>query len=330
MYSFSYIPPSKIPWKEIATYPDHTAFKSKEWFDFIKKSKGDEPFIVEIKTENQTIGFFIGIKIRRFLFNIIASPFEGYTTSFQGLSLVPESNYELRSKIYKDLIQYLFSNHYCHFFQATDFYFNNYVNHFEVNTVISIKSNYVLDLKKELIDIYNGFSNSSCRYAIRKSVKLGVTIRHPEDIDEFIENYYNQLVDVFKKQRKQPTYSKDRVKKLIDTVFSSGQLLLLEARTKENICIATGIFTGTNKLATYWGGASYKDYQYLCPNEPLMFEAIKYWKNKNIEFFEFGGGKKYKEKYGPQIINVIKIMAAKHPILLWAKNLAKTMYYFFR
>ena len=184
----------------------------------------------------------------------------------------------------------------------------------------------VIDLTQDIDAIYNSFSKS-CRYHIRKSSKLGVTISQTSNPNEFADNYFSQLNDVFKKQNLRPTYNKKRVVELIKAVYPTGNLLLLEARNKEGICIATGIFTGSNKLAIAWGTASYRNFQHLSPNEALRFEAIKYWRAKGFDLFEMGGGADYKQKFRPQEHFCVKIIASKFEFLTKGKAVFKKAYY---
>ncbi len=324
-YSFEITNQKNIDWKKIESCYDHTVFKTKEWMDFLIETQSIDPFVLKIIDKDQLIGFFVGEKFTK-LFNIVASPFEGWTTSYQGLSmLIPISN-EDRIIIYKDLINFLFKNRICSVFQASDWQLDlDAVKNSGLRYEI-IRS-YRLDLTQTEDQIYKKFSSSSCQYSIRKSQKNGVVIRKSEDIDQFVQQYYTQLTEVFEKQKLKPTYKIDRIGSLIEKLDHSENILLLEAVSSEGICIATGIFIGDNNLAYFWGGASYTKYQSLCPNEPIMYEAIKYWKRNGYKEFDLGGIRKYKEKYGPDYIEKPKIVASKYQGILELKNIAKKAYY---
>lgn len=159
---------------------------------------------------------------------------------------------------------------------------------------------------------------------------MGVKIQVPEHLHEFAEEYYNELVDVFSKQGLTPTYSVDHVKYLLDNV-SPCHRILLEARHPEtNICIATIIFIYHNHMAFYWGAASYRAYQKYCPNELLMFEAIKLMKEAGISLLEMEGIRPYKEKYNPIQYSKPQILIAKYPFVIPMKNFAKKAFYSIR
>ena len=120
----------------------------------------------------------------------------------------------------------------------------------------------------------------------------------------FAEEYYEQLKDVFGKQTLAPTYGVERVRSLIRHLAPTGHLLLVRALSPEGRCIGTGIYPAFNKVAEFWGNASFRSTQILRPNETLHWYAMRYWKARGVEAFDWGGGGGYKEKYGPYPIAV--------------------------
>ena len=91
------------------------------------------------------------------------------------------------------------------------------------------------------------------------------------------------------------TYGVERVRELISHVHPTGILLLLRARLPHGCCIATGIFPAMNQTMYFWGGASWRQYQHLLPNEAIQWYAMKYWKERGIRVYDFGGCGEYKE-----------------------------------
>jgi hypothetical protein len=132
---------------------------------------------------------------------------------------------------------------------------------------------------------------------VRKAEKSGVTIEESHDLD-FADEYYEQLKDVFAKQGLVPTYSAERVRALVRNLEPTGRILLVRAHDPQGKCIASGIFPGFNKIAEFWGNASYRSSQNLRPNEAIHWYAMKYWKRRGVEVYDWGGEGAYKEKYG--------------------------------
>jgi len=192
MYNFTVLDNKVIPWHEIQSSVDHTIYKSKEWFDFLKNAKNAVPFIIRIEKENKTIGYLPAVRIKKLGVKIVASPFEGYTTSFQGLSMVVSCTPEEKFQVYKALYEHLFKHRMCWFFQASDFFIQP--DQLCVENTINERRAWVIDLTQDIDKIYSSFGKS-CRYHIRKSSKLGVTISQPSNINEFADNYFSQLND---------------------------------------------------------------------------------------------------------------------------------------
>ena len=323
-FAFRIINPSDIPWDIIEGTSDSTPYKTRQWAEFLRKSQGVEPYVIEIK-ENQTLlGYFYGERVKRIV-HMVVSPIEGWTTSFQGLSTILPIGKGKRVNIYKHLAQWLFHTGQGSFFQVMDW-------QLEIEDVEGILSyekieGYRLDLRQDFeTEIYKGFKEKSAKYSIKKAKKQGVVIRHASDVMQFTDHYYEQLQEVFERQGLKPTYTKDRILKLGQSLVLDKSLLLLEA-IYEGQCIATGIFVRDNNLAIYYGAASWSKYRNLCPNELLMYEAIKWLSESGTKEMEFGGGRKYKEKYGPHPYCKPRIVIAKYPFLIVLKNKVKKVYY---
>jgi hypothetical protein len=167
--------------------------------------------------------------------------------------------------------------------------------------------------------------DGACRRCIRKAQKSGVTIEEAHD-DGFADDYYPQLVDVFRKQGLVPTYGVDRVRALIGCLKRSDQVLLLRARDPEGRCIATGIYPGMNRVAQFWGNASFRSGQSLRPNEALNWFAQCWWKKRGAEIFDWGGGGTYKAKYGCTPVQTPRFTASKYPILTRLRQAAQVAF----
>ena len=174
--------------------------------------------------------------------------------------------------------------------------------------------------------LHKNLHQKSCRYAINKSIKSGISIRETTDSTRFVEVYYDQLLEVFKKQGLTPTYDKSCVSALVEALYPDN-ILLLEAITAEGDIAATGLFPGDKNMAIFWGGASYQRFQKLCPNEPLIWEAIKIWKERGTKVFDMCGVRPYKLKFGPVLYTKPRIMFARCRGLISAKRIIKKIYY---
>lgn len=325
---FRLLSDNAIPWGKIERCYDSTPYKKEKWANFLFNTQKVKPWVVEITYgNNHILGWFYAQRIKRFGIPMVVSPIEGWTTSYQGLSLKKEITTSERVELYENLIQWLFRNNHCWYVQVSDWQLEleEVKNRFYYDVLLG----YRLTLKKDFeTEIYKNFKEKSAKYSIKKARKSGIEIRHAYDANSFAENYFTQLVEVFGRQGLKPTYSKSRIIELCKALTPDRDILLLEAYLpKSEKCIATGLFLKDENLAIYFGAASFGEYQKLCPNELLMNDAIKWLNEQGVKEMEFGGGRKYKEKYGPIPFQKPKIMVAKYPILITMKRLAKKSYY---
>ena len=107
---------------------------------------------------------------------------------------------------------------------------------------------------------------------------------------------------------------------------STNRVLLVRARDSEGKCIATGIFPGFNKIAEFWGNASYRSSQILRPNEAMQWYVMRYWKQRGIEVYDWGGEGTYKEKYGCKAHRVPWFTKSRYQIVSTLRNEARNMF----
>lgn len=322
---FKLISDKDIPWDIMQNCDDHTVFKSKEWANFLENTYHVKPFVIEISENEKVIGYFYGQRTRKFGLKIVASPFEGWSTSYQGLTMLAPISVHKRIDIYEVLISWLFKNNYCHYFQVSDWQLDLPECLHREKKVRLIKG-YLLDLTKNEDDLYKQMS-SRAKDPIKKSIKRGVSIVECSNIIDYAQNYQKQLQDVFRQQGISPTHSQNQTISMLSSLASNKKMLALYAIDESGESIASSFYVYDNHFAFYAGAASYKEKQILCPNEPLMWEAIKELKKRGVKQLEFGGGRRYKEKYGPKSIVKPQIIAAKYFGIIEAKDMAKKLFY---
>jgi hypothetical protein len=189
---------------------------------------------------------------------------------------------------------------------------------------VEFYTSYRTDLTKPENDLFNAM-DSACRRCVRKAEKSGVVIEEAHD-DAFADEYYTQLKDVFAKQGLVPTYDVDRVRALVRNLASSDRVLLVRARDPEGRCIASGIFPGYNRIAEFWGNASFRSGQVFRPNEAIHWYAMRYWKRRGVAIYDWGGEGTYKEKYGCVVHQVPWFTKSRYKVLGTLRGEAKKMF----
>ena len=294
-------------------FPDRTMCQSSAWLNFLSETQKGEIVIAALYEGNTVLGYFSGLMIQRFGLRILGSPLPGWTTAYMGLVLKPEVP---RTDALEALQRFAFVDLRCVHLEFMDrnlsasaigdhYPFLNY-------------DGFEIDLSPDEDELFRSFSYD-CRHCARKAMRLGVVIQEASDA-AFIDDYYSQLTDVFAKHDLIPTYGKDRVSALIQHLQPTGNLLLLRAIDPEGHCIATLISVGMYNRAEVWSGASWRTYQHLRPNELLVWETIRYWKNRSVQFLDMGGAGEYKRRYGGYKISVPWVRTSRYSVLPLLRN----------
>lgn len=290
--SISFEPITEVDWAYLDSFADRTLFQTKPWLDFITESQDATPLVLEVRIDNQPVGFFTGLIVKKGGFKILGSPFPGWSTSYLGFNLVSGVD---RSALVDPLAEFAFRKLGCWHLELMD-------RHLTVDQMDRLGwqgrnfNNTEIDLSISEDDIFANMKGS-CRTSIRKAEKSGVTVEIAQD-DEFPSEYYTQLTEVFAKQGQRPTHSIERIHILIKHLAPTGGLLLLRARNAEGVCVSTGIYPAFRDRMYFWGGASLREYQILQPNELVQWNAMRYWKALGAVACDMGGGGDYKLKYG--------------------------------
>ena len=306
--------------RAVSAFPEHHVFHTPAWLAYVAETQGGTPVLATLTDGREPVGYFAGLIIRRFGARILGSPFPGWGTEYMGFQLCEGVS---RKEAAKALIAYAFDELHCLHLEFRDRSFEAADVEglgFDVRTTLG----YEIDLTPPESEIL-GRMDHGCRWSIRKAARMGITIEEAHD-EGFADDYYAQLQDVFAKQRLVPPYGRDRVRTLIRLLLPTGMLLLLRARDSEGRCVATGIFPGANSRMLFWGGASWRQFQSLRPNELLMWHALQYWKLRGARCCDMGGGGDYKRKYGPFEIRVPHFVKSRLPLVAQARDAARRLF----
>ena len=311
-----------VPWEQLDRYADRTVFQTREWIQFIADTQRATPVIAELRDQSRVVGYFTGLVVGRLGIRVLGSSFPGWTTPYIGFNLEPGVS---RRDALQALVPFAFRDLKVVHLEVSDPNFDVEDGR-SLGFAVGAYDSYSTDLTQPEDSIFKAM-DSAARRCVRKAEKSGVTIEESHDA-AFADEYYAQLEDVFAKQGLVPTYPVERVRQLIRHLEPTGRILLLRARDAEGNCIGTGIYPGYNKVAEFWGNASWRKYQLLRPNEALHWYAIRYWKSRGAELFDWGGGGTYKEKYGVRPLSVPWFRKARYKWLDDARNHAKDLFAF--
>jgi hypothetical protein len=125
-----------------------------------------------------------------------------------------------------------------------------------------------------------------------------------------------------------PTYGPDRVQKLIDHVYPTGDLLLARVRDPDGHSIASGIYVGFGRFGLFWGNGSLRQHQILRPNEALHWHAMRHFKALGLPMYDWGGRADYKVKYGVVPFSLLAFRKSRFGAIQYARDMAEKIYYY--
>ena len=297
------------PPPEADGFADRLIYQTEEWVRFISRSHGAEPVWAELRHGETVVGYLTGLLFSVYGVRILGSPFPGWTTPYLGFNLTPDVP---RWRAVAALDRFAFETLGCLHFEIVDRYLT-LGDASRLEAQVEVQATHETDLRQTEDELFSAMT-SACRRCIRKALKSGVLIEEANDAG-FAAEYYAQLQEVFHRQRLVPTYAVDRVNDLIECFRPTGRLLLLRARAPDGRCIASGIYPGMNTVAQLWGNASLRSGLPLRPNELLHWYAMRYWKARGIERFDWGGKAAYKEKYGCTSLEVPRVLKSRFRLL---------------
>ncbi|MBQ3133424.1 MAG: GNAT family N-acetyltransferase [Clostridia bacterium] len=324
MYTFQRVALDNISDSDLYGFSGKYIFTTREWLSFVEETQGGESAILRIMQNSRPIGFLYGRIISKFGVRIFGSPFSGWSTCYMGLDLQEGD----KLSVIKEATTYIVRELGCLYAEIID-------------RDVSVEDAEKAGLKAFPIDTLQlDFSKNEsdadlmshyktkCRNTIRQFEKRGASleiVEHPDDA--FVDEYYDQLIDVFAKQGLVPTYNKERVLALVRHLRSTDNLLCLRVRDPEGLSIATSIFFGYGSTFYFWGGASYRSGQKYLPNEYMLWTANRHFRDKGMTSFDMVGVRDYKRKFGSEERVYAKVVFARYAWLLPLRDLAQKCFF---
>lgn len=314
------VDPKQVNWERLDRFADRTVFQTREWLNFVAETQRAAPVVAELRQDGDIAGYFSGLTFSRMGVKVLGSSFPGWTTPYIGFNLAPGAS---RAEALAAIEKLAWDTLKCLHMEVSDPHFAPEDGH-GLGFGCEYYTSYRTDLTQSEEQLFQGM-DSACRRCVRKAEKSGVKIEPASDL-AFADEYYDQLKDVFAKQGLVPTYNIERVRALVKNLAGTGRVLLVRARDGEGKSIATGIFPGYNKIAEFWGNASYRSSQILRPNEAMHWYVMRYWKQRGVEVYDWGGEGTYKEKYGCKPHRVPWFTKSRYKVLSTLRNEARSMY----
>lgn len=310
---------AEVPWSELDRRPDRTIYQSRAWLDFLVETQSAEPVVARVLNRGRCAGWFTGAIVRRAGLRLLGSPLRGWTTSGMGFTLDTGIN---RTEALTALPAFAFGALGCVHLEFADRALLADTQVPPGFTIDHLRS-YELALVDD--DALLAGMKPHGRRDVRRAQRNGIVVEEidPHHPGDFATTYHAQVSEAFAKRSRRPTYPLARVEAMIRHLGPTGNLLLLRALLPSGEVAATGIFPGlTEGTAEFWMGASWRAHQALLPNEALMWAALQTWRDRGAVRFNFGGGGRYKAKYGGDPHSMPWVRRSRFPGMERARSIA--------
>jgi FemAB-related protein (PEP-CTERM system-associated) len=129
--------------------------------------------------------------------------------------------------------------------------------------------------------IWKNTLTSKVRNQIRKAIKSGLTVDFGM---EYFDDFYRVLA-VNHRDLGTPLHSKSFFRKVLEEFHKSSGIIVV--KYKDKVIAGMLYIYFKNVFSDPWA-ASLREYNKLCPNNILYWEAIKYASKNGFEYFDFG------------------------------------------
>jgi hypothetical protein len=291
-----------IRWKDV-NYSTISVFQSLEWLKYLEKA-GVKIRIESVSLKNEEIGFIIFSERKLLMLKHLGAPLPGTGTGFGGIVFYRdyESTFSIQ-QIYISLIRFASNN--ASFVSITDLRLENLTFDISLPALIKIsfKQHYFLDLHRDWAEIFKSFKEKSCRYEYRKGIRNGLSVSFEVDIKSFIAYHYHHILNVYNRKGLIPSFSINRLHYIAESLYPNN-VILGTCWNEKNEPIASSMIVFNENCAFLTTAACLDTWLGKGANELLMVQCIQEVKKRGAKKMEFGGGMKYKEKYGTNVMNI--------------------------
>lgn len=170
----------------------------------------------------------------------------------------------------------------------------------------------------------------NARRDMKRGIKLGLITRFRDD-EEFVDEIYDQITEVFARGGNTVSYGKKRVESFFRRMKEAGSLMSLGVYLPDGeTCIATGLFAVRNKELLLWSWTTRTAHRWYSPTELMTWTAMRRAMEMGCESFDLmglgNGG--YKAKFGAEFdTNNLRWVRSRYRWLTPARDLALKCYH---
>lgn len=310
----------------VSRFENHRLPHKASWLRSLAETvKGKVLFLV-CEKDGEIVGCLPGLVVNVGPLRIFGSPLPGWQTVSMGP--VFDQNRTSASEIMRPVISWLETKHGIH--------------HIEIMTADCGKSEmenlgftgtpepiYRVPLFPDDPDRAKRAMKHSARTYINRAERFGLQTEFRND-EEFVDEIYDQMVEVYERGGNVVPYGKERVLTLFRHMKDSGNLLAIAVNLPDGkTCIATGLFFIDNKELIMWSWTCRTEYRYHSPTELLTWTIMQRAMEMGCTTFDLSGGSRFKKKFGARLEDdKIRWIRSRYAFLGVARSVAQSCFKF--
>jgi GNAT acetyltransferase-like protein len=290
-------PEERLSWDElVGRFDNHRVLHQLAWLHSLEAScvRGKLLLLV-YQRDDEIVGCIPGFLVTVGFLRMFGSPLPGWQTVSMGPVFDPEriSTEELMVP----LISFLVKNH--------------DVQHIEVitsNVDQKVMENLRFTRKASpsyCVPLYPGDENrvmkafkDSARRNVKRAKKLGLVVKFEHD-EAFLDEHYDQLVEVYHRGGNMIPFSKKRALEFFRHMKASGNLVAVSVSLPDGgPCIATGTFTIEGRELLLWMWAHRTRFRWYRPTELMTWTVMQKAMEAGCDTLDLMGRGEFKPKLG--------------------------------
>ncbi len=287
---------------EIARFDLWHLYHTAAWLEFIAQTQPVERRVYRILEDDSLVGYLPGFALKKGPVRIFGSPLPGWTTAYLGPVVSRSVDQEA---LFRSIGRALRRDGFAHVEirhnlldanAAVGAGFRRYAYETQLAEVAGDPEAILAAFTKE--------GRRNVRLAERAGLHA-VAATEPE----FVDLYYDQLQAVFAKRNLQPTYPRERVRRLWDLLMPTGRLICVKVM-KDDRCLATGLdLVGNGWLHSFGSAAGQDPADLKChPNELRRYFAFCEAAKRGLTHYDLTGVREYKRKFGARVVDLPVLM----------------------
>jgi CelD/BcsL family acetyltransferase involved in cellulose biosynthesis len=282
----------------IAPYPARTLFHTRAWLDYLSASRGIRLRFWEIREGAESVGHLCGGLLQKGPFRILGSPLRGWGTNSMG----PVSRSPLDQRAFLSALDTLARRESLSIVELeSPGLSDDTLQEFGYQAVA--QPTYLVELTPgDPNRMWDRLERKSCRYEIARAKRLGVRVE-PADDDAFVDEFYDQFVEVLARKKLYPPYSRETARLLFRHLRGRDLLFAFRVRGPNGASLATGLFPHDDRAVYFWGGASRISSWEYSPNDLLQWTLMETAAARGLRVYDMCGFGRFKRKFGGTLVS---------------------------